>query len=378
MHVIVGSSAVEDWEERLELNFSILGRSAGDLDVWTDGEYPKALKLDKVDMPTYIIELVPHEDNYATLDAVYTIKCSHLGWDIFWNKHCKDVIKLAEFGCRIIPELYEALVEYWKQTKGNVEQLSMKKSKEDFFTDSVNYVYDHDYLHELVAYPNAPVYTYCLKDGEDVLISKDKFDNMPFEQQVRMFREEISVIAAERWLINPSAKKDITPYKAYKYALRKTCTTLTKNWATRFIVLNMKHFCSPDESHFRHMLHTIEEGEEIMGRTLSREEHNEIFEEMFEIYEREARDRWGANEMADYISCFFTDKDHDKGYLKGLVIEKHEIDTSEYGGSSFIAFRWKGNLYKLDYESDSYGNGALDWDLLKETELVQKTIYVYE
>jgi hypothetical protein len=258
--ITVGSTALAWWG---------LTKRVNDLDLWLEeGEHYEDSDNVRADVgyfPKKIIDLVPTTKGYATIDALYTIKCSHLGWDIFWTKHVSDALLLKASGARILPELYQQLLAFWKVKHGNKDFLSLNKDKDAFFNDAVTYVYDHDYLHELVAFPNVPMYTHCLKDGEQVLIDKDKFDLMPFEDKVRMFREEISVIAAERWLIPPKVCGKVSWYEAYKYALRKTVTALTKNWATEFIVLNLEHFTSPRWEYFSHLLQTLPEGEKVMS-----------------------------------------------------------------------------------------------------------------
>ena len=242
--VVVGSSAIKCW---LGDKF----REPNDVDIWQD--YPvTGTKFDRVEMPREILSLFPSGGAIASLDELYTIKCSHLGWDILWEKHKKDVLLLKHHGAKLIPKLYLALVEHWKKEHGNKDFLSLYKTKPEFFTDGVEYVCDHDYLHELVAHPNLPVYTKCLKDKEDVAIDYDKFMQLPFSERVRMFREEISVIACERWLIPDKYRGKVKWHEAYRYALRKTITSLTKNWATEFLVLNLEEFVKPDFSYFKY------------------------------------------------------------------------------------------------------------------------------
>lgn len=153
--------------------------------------------------------------------------------------------------------MFDALVAYWTEEFGNKDFLSLKKDKEDFFTDNVTYVYDHDWLHEQVSSPNPPIYALCLKEGEDALIDKNKFDQLPFSDQVRMFREEVAVIAIERYLVNPNIKGKFSWFRAYQMSLHKTITQLTKGWATSFIVLNLEHFTKPDYMYFKHALSVI-------------------------------------------------------------------------------------------------------------------------
>lgn len=113
--------------------------------------------------------------------------------------------------------------------------------------------YDHDFLHELVAHPNKPVYTLCLKDGQDVAIDRLKFEQLPFKQQVKMFREEINVIACERWLIPTKDSGIISFRQAYSKSLHKTVTALTKGWASRFICENMEEFIRPNRGEVEYL-----------------------------------------------------------------------------------------------------------------------------
>ena len=254
MKIIVGSTALE--------YFGYNRCPPKDIDVWTDDESELSEHVDDHLVSKEILDMIPISGkfgfHYATPSAVYTIKMSHVVYDIKWDKTKLDILHLKNKGCVIIPDLYKALIEHWKIVHGNKDFLSLKQNKDDFFTDNVTYIYDHDYLHELVAHPNKPMYTNCLRDGEQVLIDKDKFFGMWFEDQVRMFREEIAVIACERWVLNPKFNGKISWYRAHMYSVRKTVTTLTKGWASRFIVENLEHFVKPQYSYYKHLLNTLE------------------------------------------------------------------------------------------------------------------------
>ena len=124
----------------------------------------------------------------ASLNDLLTIKLSHLLYDIFWHKHLNDYLVFKKHSATVNNGLYEFLQEYWKEVHGNKTNLSLYKTKDVFFDDFVKKEYDHDYLHELVAFPHNPVYSVCLKDGQDVMIDKEKFFSLPFEQQVKMVK----------------------------------------------------------------------------------------------------------------------------------------------------------------------------------------------
>lgn len=252
MEIIIGSTALE--------YYNLNRLPPKDVDVWADHGWEVSKGTDLKVIPEHIMNLVEKKEGYATPDSVYTIKCSHLGWDNpMWNKHKLDILWLKSNGCKLNTSLFEALISYWKVELGDKSFLSLKQDKENFFTDNVDYKYDHDYLHELVAYPNIPIYSGVLVDNEDVLIDRVKFDKLSFEDQVRMFREEITVIACERWIFNSKLKTKLSWMQAYNKSLQKTITNLTKGWACEFLILNLEYFVKQDYKYFEHILNVIEE-----------------------------------------------------------------------------------------------------------------------
>lgn len=193
----------------------------------------------------------------ATLTDILAIKMSHLSWDIFWWKHVQDILFLRSQGVSVNEELYNALKEHWKVEHGNKDYLSLYRTKDEFFDDFVPKQWEHDYLHTLVAQNSVPVYESCLKEGHDVYIDKQKFDMLHHDQKVRMFKEEIAVIALERWVI-PS-KQNIPICHAWSKSLHKTVTALTKGWASEFIIENIEEFLQPLHQEMLKALCTIKE-----------------------------------------------------------------------------------------------------------------------
>jgi hypothetical protein len=198
-----------------------------------------------------------------------TLKLSHLGWDLDWFKHHKDVLNLiselrelaiikGELSDIIDRDLFKSLYSWWDSINSGKRALSLNMSKEEFFDDAVEKVYDHDYLHELVAYPDPPLYSLCQREGAEVSIDVKKFSKFSHDKKVRMFREEATVISIERWLVNPNMKIVPTWEWSYGQALKKLCTTLTKGWATRFCILNIEELSRLDESlliHAKKVIH---------------------------------------------------------------------------------------------------------------------------
>lgn len=376
--IIIGSTAMQ--------YHGCATRKPKDIDVMIDEESENISGFDCIRVPKHILEMIPHSNRFATPDAIYTIKCSHLGWDIKWQKHKNDVIVMKRLqNLKLIPELYETLVKYWKEINGNKPFLSMNKNKGEFFNDHVTYVYDHDYLHELVAYPNAPVYTHCLKDNADVAIDKDKFFALPFEQQLRMFKEEISVIAAERWLIPPKVIGKYHWRQAYSFALQKTVTALTKNWATDFLIKNLEYFVKPEYAYFEHLFNTLKEGEIIMSKKVPSGKAKEIRNNILAEYAKKDSHRfWYIDEYNedgtidfDSNSCLWDELTELSTFGDFKRIEQEGGGEGE-GEYCHFVFSWKGQLYKLVYSYYSHEGCNFDGCDLYEVEAKEKVITVYE
>ncbi|WP_440066390.1 DUF7275 domain-containing protein [Streptosporangium sp. OZ121] len=194
------------------------------------------------------------EMSYATPDELITIKASHAYWDLrnnSWNKHMNDLLFLKERGAKILPDLHDMLYEVWERRYGK-KQVNLTQEADDFFNDAVTRVYDHDSIHDSVAYGDRPLYESVLKDGASVQIDMAKVRALPFEDQVRLFREEIYATALERQVI-PSGYT-CSRRLAYAWALRRTITSLTKGWSSRLIVANYDVFFRPDTDYVaRHL-----------------------------------------------------------------------------------------------------------------------------
>lgn len=112
----------------------------------------------------------------------------------------------------------------------------------EFFTgDGVNYIYDHDSIHETQAllwsdngdteWPR-PAYTFYMKDGSEVMTSKEKFFSV--EERIRLYGvyEESCVLALERSQIPHGLGKEGGPSARWSFemALMKVCTSITSGW----------------------------------------------------------------------------------------------------------------------------------------------------
>lgn len=182
----------------------------------------------------------------ATLDELYTIKVSHAFWELHgtWNKHMFDVLTMQKHGAKLIPELYDILYKVWEDTHGK-KKANLESDPEMFFNDKViKRIYDHDSLHESVAYNERPLFEKILRDGSEVAVSRKKWEALSEEDKLNMVREEVYATALERWIV-PSDYK-YSPMKAYTWTLQKTITSLSKGWFPLFIVDNFSQLTKPD------------------------------------------------------------------------------------------------------------------------------------
>jgi hypothetical protein len=229
-------------------------REPKDLDVFTDVEVAGE-RVEPFWDESFRNWLAPWEERTATPDELYTIKHSHAYWELrngSWNKHMFDLLELERRGARFIPWLHDLLYAVWATRYGH-KKVDLTQEAEDFFSDAVTRIYEHDSIHHSVAYtPGRPIYDECLKDGKSVQMDMAKVWAMPVERQLQMFREEVYVTALER-LIIPSGYS-YSPGAAYQWALRRTITSLTKGESAKFMVTNFHALRRPDMDYVDHHL----------------------------------------------------------------------------------------------------------------------------
>ena len=104
----------------------------------------------------------------------------------------------------------------------------------EFFNNAVKCPYNHDFLHTLIK--ETPTYTKILKDGEEVDVSEEKFNQLSYEEKKSLVQEEIMVMAYER-----NFHKD---YRfRYGRMLKKFIISHAPIWEMLFIVENYLDLC---------------------------------------------------------------------------------------------------------------------------------------
>lgn len=248
--LIVGSHALKA--------LGVCNREPKDIDWWSDKEKNPNIFGQQVDWlwRDEFAEFIPETTHtqYATLDQMYTIKLSHSHWELSngsWNKHIYDLIQLQNAGAKLDFGLYKILYKVWEEMHGK-KVMNLDQDKTEFFDDAVRRVYDHDSIHESVAYGDHPIYEDILRDGATVDVDPGKLWSLPHERLVQLFTEEVCVTALERIVIPRNYRT--SPGAAYLWALRRTITSLTKGKSSRFILMNIQEFMKPDPNYVKRHL----------------------------------------------------------------------------------------------------------------------------
>lgn len=166
-----------------------------------------------------------------SVDVLYLLKMSHrfLKNSPHFLKTMKDIKYLRSIGAKINPRYASFYRERCKETY-NYSHPKLNVNKDKFFNnDDIEYIYDHDSIHEAVKHLDRPAYVYFKKDNEEVLCDKHKFLNLNENIKLYAVLEEAYVLALERSQI-PFKERNIDPRKSFEIALMKVCTSITSGW----------------------------------------------------------------------------------------------------------------------------------------------------
>lgn len=168
-----------------------------------------------------------------SLDLLYTIKMSHRFKKFnqsavgFW-KTAIDIHSMRRAGAVVRDEYKEFLKLREQESYAAQKHPKLNVSKDAFFKDDgIQYVHDHDDIHESVKLLDRPAYTYYLKDGEQVLCDKAKFFNCSEEIRLAGVIEEGLTLSIERSLVPFGTW---SPRDAFLFALAKTASSITSGW----------------------------------------------------------------------------------------------------------------------------------------------------
>lgn len=227
--LIVGSTAIKHW-------YPDFKREPKDLDL-IDPETAKSSKdVERLWIPEFQDLLdINNDEKYCDPDILLTLKLSHLGWDILWEKHVADVEFLFSKGCVPDQNLYNYLVKGWIKKHGKKWASLKGKDSNTFFEDAVRRKYNHDSIHDAVAVYDKPLYESLLYEG--VSCSEKGFNLLSDQDKILLVKEEVWVTALERYIIPADFNCSFT--SAYQKSLKKLATTMSSGWFKWFILSNI-------------------------------------------------------------------------------------------------------------------------------------------
>jgi len=243
MNILIGSRALNYWLPSFKI------KDSTDWDVVSltqieGAEFHDKWMLNNDDLYRYcnshdIVQYNGKTIHVCSLKGLSLVKRSHLHRDLSFGKHITHYWRHLEAQRRFYTSVdWEFLAERTKMTHERFQQghPNLNQSVDTFFVDGVTKKYNHDYLHELIAYEDKPMYARLQTDATSAWCKKELWDTLTKEQQLQCVAEETYVIAIERMLVPNDWKY---PSKlAYMKALQKVCTTLCSGWFRDFGINN--------------------------------------------------------------------------------------------------------------------------------------------
>lgn len=218
--ILIGSSAIKHW-------FSDFKRIPKDIDWISEKNDSKIIDGKRNE---YLVNDIFKDYSHPILlpNDLYTLKMSHLFWDINWEKHLFDVQFLKSKGCILDKELFYKLYNYWNTIHPKNKRSVLNMSAKDFFDNALKSEISHDFIHTLLK--DVPTYTKILKDGAEVEVDENKFNLLSFEDKCSLVEEEVMVMAYERYKVD---------YRhAYSKMLKKFIISHAPLWEAIFIIEN--------------------------------------------------------------------------------------------------------------------------------------------
>lgn len=169
-------------------------------------------------------------------DLLYTLKVSHAHWNVKWDKTMYDVAFLQNKGCQLNSRAYSELVSVWTRVHGE-KRVNMNQTMDTFFKDAVRREYDHEMLHELVAFNRRPMHEKIRPNLSNAWCSEEMFCDLTVDEQLQTALEEMLVTAIERSHLTVDSKRS-TKVSAVYTAYKQLVTSMTKGWFARFLIMN--------------------------------------------------------------------------------------------------------------------------------------------
>jgi hypothetical protein len=242
-NLLIGSQALSFWEPSLKIkvdtDWDVISKEPIEDTEWHNPEFLLNHELEQYATQKTV------QFNGNTLHVVDPIglaivKRSHLWRNLSFQKH---ITHYHKFGLADVRPMFNDLDEMLLGLRTRMTHLefpqgnpNLNQSVDDFFDDAVTKKYNHDYLHELVAFYSRPLYTQLQHNSTSAWCDRDLWYKLTFDEKIRCVAEETYVISIERFLV---PKEWDYPYRlAYTKSLDKVCTTLCSGWFRDFAIDN--------------------------------------------------------------------------------------------------------------------------------------------
>ncbi len=178
----------------------------------------------------------------APLPILAALKKAHLILPHRWNAQIR---RYAELKALLNVDVFDPWSSAWGQMTHEVYALhreeclakakkhpKLAQGKKAFFGDESYEIFDHDSIHEALAYPRQPAYVQIKGETAEVYCSKAKWEALDEIERMRCVKEEASILALERSIL-PALFQN-KEYRgaawAYARALMGIGTTITSGW----------------------------------------------------------------------------------------------------------------------------------------------------
>jgi hypothetical protein len=234
--IIIGSTALAHW-------FPDWNREPKDIDLLSDVTIKPGNGQFVVDAHWHeaapLLIKASKNKTFLDPDLLLTLKVSHAPWDIKWGKTMFDIDFLYSKGLEVNEELHAELIKVWKRVHGP-KKVNMTQTVDVFFNDCVPRLYDHEVVHEHVAFYDRPMHELLRPDPKTVWCSVERFNQLSFDDQCKTVLEEMMTVAIER--ANLTLKSSVIDYRrAIHNASFKLITSMTTGWFSRFIIRHHRH-----------------------------------------------------------------------------------------------------------------------------------------
>lgn len=172
-------------------------------------------------------ELLEQYSGFAPANVLLALKLSHryLRNSPAFYKTMEDVRTLRKLGASV--KGLESWISRREKETYWYKHPSLKQNKDEFFGEDANrYAYDHDEIHECVAFGERPAYLEYKDPNHEVNCLRELFEACDEQVRLNGVAEEAMVLAYERSIIPFGTH----PRDAFLKALMKVCSSITSGW----------------------------------------------------------------------------------------------------------------------------------------------------